>query len=257
MIVARLACVELWPARPVRVLRLLFQRPGRSRLAAVEPQVRVVVAEDNLLVRAGVVALLHAEDGVAVVGECATFDELLDTVDRVDPDVVVTDVRMPPTSTDEGVRASRRLESSHPHVGVVLLSQFLDPGFLLALIENGSQRHGYLLKERVSAAGELALAVRTVASGGSFIDPVVVDSLLASEARRRESPLARLTPREFETLAAVAAGKSNSAIAEEFVVSERAVEKHVSSIFTKLDLYDTPDANRRVKAVLLFLDRET
>jgi DNA-binding NarL/FixJ family response regulator len=212
-----------------------------------------VVAEDNLLVRTGVRALLTVENGIDVVAECAGYDELLGTVGLHEPDVLVTDVRMPPTSTDEGIRAAAKLRSSHPQIGVVLLSQFLDPSFLLALVAEGSHRRGYLLKERLSHAGELAMAIHTVASGGSFIDPIVVDSLIDSQSRRSESALSRLTARERQTLAAIAEGKSNAAIATEFVVSDRAVEKHVSSIFTKLDLYNTPDVNRRVKAVLLFL----
>jgi len=215
--------------------------------------VRVVVAEDNLLVRAGVEALLSAEDGVVVTGVVSRYEELLAQVDRDEPDVVVTDIRMPPSSSDEGIRAAAALRRTHPDVGVVVLSQFLDPGYLLTLIEEGSSRRGYLLKERLASTGQLSSAIRTVAEGGSFIDPLVVDSLVSAKAHSPASPLDRLTPRELQTLAEVAAGRSNSAIAAGFGVTERAVEKHINSIFSKLDLVDDRDSNRRVCAVLMFL----
>jgi DNA-binding NarL/FixJ family response regulator len=215
--------------------------------------VRVVVAEDSLLVRAGVEALLGGEDGVDVVATCSRYEELLTLVDRDAPEVVVTDIRMPPTSTDEGIRAAARLRVTHPDVGVVVLSQFLDPTYLLALIAEGSNRRAYLLKERLAAPGELVSAVHRVAAGGSFIDPLVVDSLVAAGVRGERAPLRRLTPRERDTLSEVATGKSNAAIAATFGVSERAIEKHINSIFAKLDLPDDRDSNRRVKAVLLFL----
>jgi DNA-binding NarL/FixJ family response regulator len=160
---------------------------------------------------------------------------------------------MPPTSTDEGIRAAAELRRAQPEVAVVVLSQYLDPSYLLALIAEGSNRRGYLLKERVASVGELASAVRTVAAGGSFIDPAVVDALVAAKVRHDRTPLKRLTRRELETLGEVAAGKSNRAIAASLGVSDRAVEKHINSIFLKLDLLDDQDTNRRVKAVLMFL----
>jgi DNA-binding NarL/FixJ family response regulator len=218
--------------------------------------VRVVIAEDNLLVRAGVEALLGIEDDIQVVGVYSSYETLMSHVDRDAPDVIVTDIRMPPTSTDEGIRAATELRRSHPELGVVVLSQFRDPTYLLRLVAEGSGRRGYLLKERVSAPGQLASAVKTVAAGGSFIDPVVVESLVSAQVRSAGTPLQRLTQRERETLAEVASGKSNLAIATTFSVSERAVEKHINAIFGKLDLLDDRDSNRRVKAVLMFLSEQ-
>jgi DNA-binding NarL/FixJ family response regulator len=159
-------------------------------------------------------------------------------LDRTGVDVVVTDVRMPPTMTDEGIRAAVGLRRTHPGIGAVVLSQYLDPAYLRALIADGSRGRGYLLKDRVVAEGELVSAVRVVAGGGSFIDPVVVESLVSAENRLERSPLRRLTVRERETLTEVAKGRSNAAIAEGFRISERAVEKHVNSIFAKLGLVD-------------------
>lgn len=216
-------------------------------------RIRVVIAEDNLLVRVGLEALLTAEDDIEVVGVCSCYEELMEKVGQHRPDVAVTDIRMPPTFTDEGVRAATEMRVSNSEIGVILLSQFLDPSYLLALIGEGSGRRGYLLKERVATPGQLVAALRAVAAGGSFIDPVVVDSLVGAESRRTRTPLARLTPRERETLTEIASGKSNVAIAAGFRVSERAVEKHIGAIFTKLDLPDDRDSNRRVKAVVMFL----
>ncbi|WP_043632504.1 response regulator transcription factor [Nonomuraea candida] len=216
---------------------------------------RIVIAEDNLLVRTGIQALIATEAGAEVVGVCSGLDALMACVDQEKPDVVVTDIRMPPTMTDEGIRAATTLRAGHPDVAVLVLSQFLDPAYLLALIEQGSSRRGYLLKERIAEPGELISAVRTVASGGSFIDSVVVDSLVSAKARNDDAgPLRHLTPRERETLAEVAAGRSNLAIAAAFNVTERAVEKYINSIFLKLGLRGDRDTNRRVKAVLMFLD---
>jgi len=213
----------------------------------------VLIAEDHLLVRAGIQALLGAEKDLHVVGSCGNYVELIRGVERLSPRVVVTDVRMPPSMSDEGIRAADSLRRTHPDVGVVLLSQFLDPTFLRLLIAEGSHGRGYLLKERVAAGDELAGAVRAVAAGGSFIDPLVVESLVTAEKRSDRSPLRRLTVREEETLAEIAKGRSNAAIAAGFRISERAVEKHVNSIFTKLGLSDDRDVNRRVKAVLMML----
>lgn len=216
--------------------------------------VRTVFAEDNLLVRVGLNALLSEQADVDVVGSASGYDDLVSCVHRLQPDVVVTDVRMPPTFTDEGVRAAVELRHRYPSLGVVVLTQFIDPGYLATLISDGSNGRGYLLKERVATPGELAGAIRSVAAGGSVIDRLVVDALVNAGMRSRRSPMQRLTNRERETLARVAEGKSNAAIAAEFVVTERVVEKHINSIFGKLDLVDDRDSNRRVKAVLMFLD---
>ncbi|WP_034510455.1 response regulator transcription factor [Blastococcus sp. URHD0036] len=214
---------------------------------------RVVVAEDSLLVREGIVELLRRQEDLDVVAACADLPELLAAVEREQPDVVVTDVRMPPGHDDEGIQAATRLRSSSPRVGVVVLSQYVDPGYATALLAAGSAGRAYLLKERISQPGQLADAVRTVAARGSVVDPAVVDVLVAASARQRRSPVASLSPREREVLDQVAQGKSNAAIAEALFLSERAVEKHINALFTKLDLGLAPDVNRRVKAVLLYL----
>ena len=215
--------------------------------------VRVVVAEDNLLVRTGIDALLRDEPQFEVVGAAGSFDELVGVVQRWRPDVVVTDIRMPPTFTEEGIKAATLFRRTYPSVGVVVLSQFIDPNYLSALVAAGSHGRGYLLKARVSTPGELVEAVRAVAGGGSFIDPLVVDALVQAGMRGDRSPMRHLTARELETLSQMATGKSNAAIAADLVVTERAVEKHISSIFTKLGLMCDADSNRRVKAVLMFL----
>lgn len=212
-----------------------------------------MVAEDNLFVRAGIEALLRAESGLEVVDVVRDYETLMACVERQRPDVVVTDIRMPPTHSDEGVRAAALIRRTHPAIGVVVLSQFVDPAYLSKLIADGSHGRGYLLKERVANPGQMVEAVRAVAAGGSFIDPLVVDALVKAGLRSKQSPLGRLTVRELQTLTEMAAGKSNAAIAACFVVSERAVEKHINSIFIKLGLTEDPDSNRRVKAVLMFL----
>jgi DNA-binding NarL/FixJ family response regulator len=214
---------------------------------------RVVVAEDSLLVREGIVELLRRPDDIEVVAVCADLPELLAAVASAAPDVVVTDVRMPPGFDDEGIRAATELRTTHPAVGVVVLSQYVDPGYATALLAEGSAGRAYLLKERISQPGELASAVRTVAARGSVVDPAVVDVLVTASTRQRRSPVATLSPREREVLHEVAQGRSNAAIAATLFLSERAVEKHINALFTKLDLGAAPDVNRRVKAVLLYL----
>ena len=213
----------------------------------------VVVADDSYLVREAVVRLLEAEDDLSVAGVAGSYEELLDLVDELAPDVVVTDIRMPPTGTDEGIRAAARLRESHPATGVVVLSQFAAPSYALALLEAGSDGRAYLLKDRVADADDLVDAVRAVAAGGSVIDSKVVEQLVASRSRSASSPIERLTPREREILGEMAQGKSNAAIAATLILSERAVEKHINSIFSKLHLTEEPDINRRVKAVLVYL----
>jgi DNA-binding NarL/FixJ family response regulator len=214
---------------------------------------RVVVAEDSLLVREGIVSVLGRQEDLEVVAVCADLPELLSAVGQFAPDVVVTDVRMPPDLDDEGIRAATQLRTTDPTVGVVVLSQYVDPGYATALLADGSAGRAYLLKERISQPGQLANAIRTVAAHGSVIDPAVVDALVAASARHRLSPVATLSPREREVLDQVAQGKSNAAIGGALHLSERAVEKHINALFTKLDLGQAPDVNRRVKAVLMYM----
>jgi DNA-binding NarL/FixJ family response regulator len=218
---------------------------------------RVVVADDSYLIREALVQLL-AEDGeVDVVAACGDYDATLAAVEAERPDVVVTDIRMPPSQTDEGIRVAQVLHELSPETGVVVLSQYSDPQYALLLLEHGSAGRAYLLKERVHDRAELASAVAEVAQGGSVIDPKIIDVLVAARTRAEESPLAELTPREREILAEIAAGKSNAAIAESLVLTKRAVEKHINSIFLKLGLSQSQDASKRVKATLMFLaDRE-
>ena len=211
------------------------------------------MADDNYLLREGVLRLIDAEDDLTVVGVGGSYDELLEVVDAEGPDVVITDIRMPPTGTDEGIRAAARIRTTHPDAGVVVLSQYASPSYALALLEAGSDRRAYLLKDRVADADDLVDAIRTVAEGGSVIDPKVVEELVAARSRVASSPLERLTPREREILGEMAQGKSNAAIAATLILSERAVEKHTNSIFSKLHLTEEPDVNRRVKAVLVHL----
>ena len=215
--------------------------------------IRVALAEDNVLLREGMSRLVEARDDFELVGVASDLPELLALVEAQSPDVVVTDIRMPPTGTDEGIRAAAWLRANRPGTGVVVLSQYTSPAYALALLEEGSAGRAYLLKERVAGVGELSRAISTVAQGGSVIDPLVVDELVRARSARRTSDLSWLTPREAEILAEMAQGKSNAAIAATLGVSERAVEKHTNSIFAKLGLSEERDVNRRVKAVLLYL----
>ena len=214
---------------------------------------RVLLAEDNALLRQGLERLLSADADVELVGSVGDQPSLEKALREVDVDVVVTDIRMPPTGTDEGLQVAARLRTESPTTGVVVLSQHADAAYALRLLEGGSGGRAYLLKERVSDAGELRAAIRTVAGGGSVVDPTVVEQLVAANAGPRQTPLSTLTPRETEVLGEMAQGKSNAAIAATLVLSERAIEKHTNSIFAKLGLTEEPDVNRRVKAVLLFL----
>lgn len=214
---------------------------------------RVVVAEDNLLVRKGLVALLDSYDDVELVAVCETFDSLMEAVDQTQPDVVVTDARMPPTFSDEGIRAATELRQVHPGVAVVVLSQHADAVYARKLVECGSDRRAYLLKQQLGDSEKLLSVMRTVHKGGSFIDSEVVDALVAVQSRPIASAIHRLTRREVETLAEIAKGASNAAVADRLFISERAVERHINSIFAKLDFADPADVNRRVAAVLLFL----
>jgi DNA-binding NarL/FixJ family response regulator len=217
--------------------------------------IRVVVAEDHALLRQGLERMLTAADDVDLVGSAADLPSLLALIDDARPDVIVTDIRMPPTGTDEGIRIAAQLRAERPEVGVVVLSQHAEATYALALLAEGSARRAYLLKERVADVDELLTAVREVAAGGSRIDPQVVEQLVVGK-RGAGSDLSRLTPRETEVLGEMAQGKSNGAIAASLVLSERAVEKHTNSIFSKLGLSEERDLNRRVKAVLMYLHEQ-
>lgn len=218
--------------------------------------IRLVIAEDNYLVREGLCRLLESHPDIDIVATGDDFDSLVHAVEVEQPDVVLTDIRMPPLGTDEGIRAANRFRESFPDMGVVVLSQHDEADYALALLEHGSEGRAYLLKERVSDLDQLIGTIRQVADGGSFIDPKVVESLVAARARAASSPLAALTPRETEVLSEMAQGKTNAAIAASLFLTERAVEKHINSIFSKLQLSGEKDLHRRVKAVLLFLSEQ-
>ncbi len=214
--------------------------------------IRVVLAEDNFLAREGITTVVGGIADIELVETSSDLETLRDAVARVQPDVVLTDIRMPPTNTDEGIRFAGELRSSHPEMGVVVLSQHAEPRYAMALFEHGSDRRAYLLKERVKDQGELSRVLHGVAAGGSFVDARIVDRLLAARGQR-DSELAKLTPRELEILSLIAEGRSNGAIAAKLSIKRRAVERHINAIFLKLDLGDPEDVNRRVKATLLYL----
>jgi DNA-binding NarL/FixJ family response regulator len=215
--------------------------------------IRVVLAEDHYLVREGVRRLLDAQPDLDVAAVCGDLDSLLAAVETERPDVVVTDIRMPPGDADEGIQAAERLRATNPEVGVVVLSQYASPGYVLTLLEGGSARRAYLLKERVKDVAQLSDAIRVVADGGSVIDPKVVESLVAENARAEDSPLNELTPRERQVLREMAEGKNNAAIAAALFLTERSVEKVIHSIFLKLGLTWETAVHKRVKAVILYL----
>lgn len=215
--------------------------------------IRVVLADDNLLVREGLEQVLDGQPNIDVIGSFSDLPALLEAIEVNEPDVVLTDIRMPPSMSDEGIRVATHVRDTHPAMGVVVLSQFAEPSYALALLESGSDGRAYLLKERVHDRAQLLSAIETVADGGSVIDTKVVDVLVATKVRAERSPLAELTPREREVLAEIARGKSNRAIAESLVLTKRAVEKHINSIFSKLELSEAEDASKRVKATLAFL----
>jgi DNA-binding NarL/FixJ family response regulator len=215
--------------------------------------ISVALADDNLIVREGIVQLLSTEPAVEIVAACGDRETLMHAVEEHRPDVVVTDIRMPPTETDEGIRVAAELRTSHPGIGVVVLSNYADPAYALALLDSGSEGRAYLLKERVHDRAQLLSAIHSVAAGGSTMDPKIIEPLVASRSRGDRSPLADLTPREREVLAEIAQGKSNAAIATSMVLTKRAVEKHINSLFLKLNLGAEEDVSKRVKATLLFL----
>jgi DNA-binding NarL/FixJ family response regulator len=215
-----------------------------------ERALKVAIAEDSVLLREGIASLLGGE-GFEVVGQSSTADDLLLKVRSYRPDVAIVDIRMPPSHTDEGLRAAKTIREQHPDVGVLVLSEYVEPTYAMELIADNAEGVGYLLKQRVSEVGEFSNAVRRVAEGGSALDPAIVTQLVGR--RRDDDPIATLTPREREVLELMAEGRSNQAIANQLVVTERAVEKHVTSIFGKLRLPASAEAHRRVLAVLAFL----
>ena len=217
--------------------------------------IRVVLCDDSFLAREGIARVLESIEDVELVASCVELDELRAAVEREKPDVVLTDIRMPPTNTDEGIRFALELRSSHPAVGVVVLSQHADPSYAMALFSDGSERRGYLLKERVKDEDELVRALQEVVAGRSLVDPRIVDKLVSARVDK-DPGLERLTPRERQILAMIAEGRSNNAIADRLMVTKRAVERHINGIFLKLDLGEASDVNRRVKAALLYLTGE-
>jgi DNA-binding NarL/FixJ family response regulator len=227
----------------------------RSRAAGAERDgpIRVVFADDSYLIREALQEVLAPIDAVELVATYADGDSLLAAVEADPPDVVIADIRMPPSGDDEGIQVARRLRETNPDIGVVVLSQYAGAHYALALLEGGAEGRGYLLKERVHDRGELLSAIEVVAQGGTTIDPSLVQELLAADRQRHASPLDDLTPREREVLAEMAEGRSNASIAESLVLTKRAVEKHVGAIFQKLCLEDDGVVSRRVTAVLLYL----
>jgi DNA-binding NarL/FixJ family response regulator len=218
----------------------------------VSDRISILIAEDSLLVRDSVERALSTDPEVTVVGTAEDYDSAVELVDKLRPTIVVTDIRMPPTSTDEGIRLARWMRTAHPDTGVIVLSQYAEPRYAAGLLEDGTAGRGYLLKERISHFDELNDAVRQVAAGGTVLDPLVVEALLAQP--RSAPTLSRLTPREREVLSELATGFSNRTVAERLVLSQRAVEKHINSIFAKLELTADDAVDRRVKAVLMFLN---
>jgi DNA-binding NarL/FixJ family response regulator len=214
---------------------------------------RVVVAEDAFLAREAIEQVLTRDPCVEVVAVCEDRYSLLAEIEDKRPDAVVTDIRMPPTGTDEGIQVAQTLREQYPGIGVVVLSQYVEPSYALALLEAGSAGRAYVLKERIHDSEQLVRAIKAVVAGESVIDPKVVDTLIEARARRDASPLSQLSEREAEVLAEIAQGKSNSAIGDSLFLTKRAVEKHINSIFLKLDLRYSDDVSRRVKATLMYL----
>jgi DNA-binding NarL/FixJ family response regulator len=237
---------------PARLDTASHKAGGEGAFSTV---IRVVLCDDSFLAREGIARVLESIEDVELVASCVELDELRAAVEREKPDVVLTDIRMPPTNTDEGIRFALELRSSHPAVGVVVLSQHADPSYAMALFSDGSERRGYLLKERVKDEDELVRALHEVVAGGSLVDPRIVDKRVSARVDK-DPGLERLTPRERQILAMIAEGRSNNAIADRLMVTKRAVERHINGIFLKLDLGEASDVNRRVKAALLYLTGE-
>jgi DNA-binding NarL/FixJ family response regulator len=236
---------------------LAHARGEHSRTETTSPDrdrpIRVVLADDSYLIREALQEILAPVDQVELVAMFADGDSLLAAVEADPPDVIITDIRMPPGGDDEGIRIARQVHDTHPTLGVIVLSQYADAGYALSLLEGGAAGRGYVLKDRVHDRADLIAAIEVVARGGTTIDPGLVHDLLAADRPRQRSPLDELTPREREVLAEMAEGKSNAAIAESLVLTKRAVEKHVGAIFQKLGLEDDEVVSRRVTAVLLYL----
>ena len=219
--------------------------------------IRVVLGEDSFLAREAIAGVLERADGIELIADCSDLESLRTAIEEHTPDVVVTDIRMPPGNSDEGIRLAADLRSEHPEIGVVVLSQYSEPIYASLLFEEGSERRAYLLKESLRDQNELSRALHAVADGGSVVDPLVVERLVEASRRREDARLDTLTPRELEILALIAEGRSNTAIAEHLVVTKRAVERHINSIFAKLNLREADDdVSRRVKAALLYLSGE-
>ena len=219
--------------------------------------IRVLIAEDNYLVRQGIQHTVEAYTDLEVVGTCGDLGSLLAAVDTIAVDVLITDIRMPPDGTNEGIRAANVLRSTHPEIAVLVLSQHGEAEYALSLLERGAKGRGYLLKDRLLKPDRLAAAIRSVASGGSVIDEQVVDSLVVTRSRVKRSPLAELTVREREVLSEMAQGRSNEAIATAMHITLAGVEKHINLIFSKLSLMQERDVHRRVTAVLMFLSEQS
>jgi DNA-binding NarL/FixJ family response regulator len=229
--------------------------PGANQ-APGSRAIRVVLADDSYLVREAIAHVLDTEPGFVLVATCEDGESLLAAVDAELPDVVLTDIRMPPSGDDEGITVANRLRETHPDVGVVVVSQYASPRYGVALLEGGSERRAYLLKERLHDRTQLVGALSAVASGGSVVDSKVVEALISAQVRGKGSPLSELTPRELEILSEIAQGKSNQAIADHLVLTKRAVEKHINAIFLKLSLGHDEDVSRRVKATLIYLSQQ-
>lgn len=238
--------------RPGRAAASGAEAPERQGADEAAAPIRVAVAEDAYVVREFLAAVLGAAPEVELVAVCTNGKELESAIRSWAPDVVITDIRMPPQA-DEGIRIATELRDTHPEIGVIVLSQYAEPAYALALLERGTGRRAYLLKERIRDRAELIAAIETVACGGAVIDPLIVDVLIQARSRVANSKLSQLTPRERELLAEIASGKSNGAIAKSLFLTKRAVEKHVNSIFSKLDLPESADVSRRVMAALIYL----
>ncbi len=214
---------------------------------------RLILAEDSYLMREGISNLLALDDNFELIASCENYDELLEAVEEHRPDVVLTDIRMPPTQTDEGIRAANIIRAEYPEIGVVVLSQYVEPEYAMHLFEGGSDGRAYLLKERVADLDELGAAIRRVSEGGSVVDSRVVDALIEARAKEKPTMMDRLTERERDVLTEMAKGLNNASIGDALFISRRAVEKHINAIFTKLGLSFEADTHHRVRAVLLYL----
>jgi DNA-binding NarL/FixJ family response regulator len=242
--------------RPSADANGLTRREDEPMTGVPARPIRVVIADDAYVIREGLAATLSCEPDIELVGCCADGNELTETIAAQHPDVVITDVRMPPGGDGEGIRIASRLRESDPDVGVIVLTHYVESAYAVALMQGGSSGRAYLVKDRIHDRAELVSDVRAVAAGGAVLDPCVIEALIDGRSNEADSNLAALTSREREVLAEIAEGKSNAAIAESLVLTKRAVEKHVNSIFAKLDLPDPDSVSRRVKATLLFLADE-